>query len=182
MNVSKYNFFKQKVKHLGRIISKDGHQADLDDAVALENFRKPRKIVGELHSLLGFLGYYRGYVKTFLIILEPLYDLLKVENNSLEIKAPNRKRKQQKHSQLDSLVQIKFTNDHQNILNKIIDILKSPQVMSFPDFEKPFILHCDASELGLGAVLCQKQDDKLKVISYGSITLTSSEKNYHIHS
>ena len=83
MNVSKYNFFKQKVKHLGRIISKDGHQADLDDAVALENFRKPRKIVGELHSLLGFLGYYRGYVKTFLIILEPLYDLLKVENNSL---------------------------------------------------------------------------------------------------
>ena len=83
MNVSKYNFFKQKVKHLGRIISKDGHQADLDDAFALENFRKIRKTVGELRSPLGFLGYYRGYVKKFLIILEPLYDLLKVENNSL---------------------------------------------------------------------------------------------------
>ena len=121
-------------------------------------------------------------MKNFSIILKPLYDLLKVENNSLEIKALNRKRKQQKHLQLDSRVEIKFTNDHQNILNKIIDILKSPQVMSFPDFEKPFILHCDASELGLGAVLCQKQDDKLKVISYASRTLTPAEKKYHLHS
>ena len=101
---------------------------------------------------VGFLGYYRGYVKIFSIILKPLHDLLKVENNSLEIKAPDWKSKQQKHSLLDSRVHIKFTNDHQN---KIIDILKSPQVMSFPDFEKPFISHCDASELGLGAVLCQ---------------------------
>ena len=38
--------------------------------------------------------------------------------------------------------------------------------MSFSDFEKPFILHCDASELGLGVLFSQKQDDKLKVISY----------------
>ena len=155
LNVSKCNFYKQKVKYLGQIISKDGYQANPDDAVALENFPKPPKTVGELRSLLGFLGYYRGYVKNFSIILKPLYDLLKVENNSLEIKEPNRKRKQQKNSQLDSRAQIKFPNDHQNILNKIIDILKSPQVMSFPDFEKPFISHCDASELGLGAVLCQ---------------------------
>ena len=108
--------------------------------------------------------------------------MLKVENNSLEIKAPNGKRKQQKHSQLDSRVQIKFTNDHQNILNKIIDVLKSPQVMLFSDFEKPFILHCDASELGLGTVLCQKQNGKLKAISYASRTLAPAEKNYHLHS
>ena len=54
--------------------------------------------------------------------------------------------------------------------------------MSFPDFEKPFILRCDASELGLGIVLCQKQDDKLKVISYALRTLTPAEKNYHFHS
>ena len=104
------------------------------DAVACKNFWKLPKTVGELHSLLGFLWYYGGYVKNVSIILNPLYDLFKVENNSLKIKAPNRKRKQQKHLQLDSCVQIKFTNDHQIILNKIIDILKSPQVMSFPDF------------------------------------------------
>ena len=47
--------------------------------------------------------------------------------------------------------------------------------MSFPDFEKLFIMYCDASETGLGAV-CQNQDEKLKV------TLTPAEKNYHLHS
>ena len=132
--------------------------------------------------MLDFLWYYGGYLKNFSIILKPLYKPLKVENSSLEIKAPNRKRKQQKHSQLDSCVQIKFTNDHQNNLNKITDILKSPQVMSFLDFEKPFILYCDASKLGLGAVLCKKQDHKLKVISYASRTLMPVEKNYHLYS
>ena len=49
-----------------------------DDEVALENFRKPPKTVGEFRSLLGFLGYYRGHVKNFSIILKLLYDLLKV--------------------------------------------------------------------------------------------------------
>ena len=103
LNVSKCNnFFKWKVKYLGQIISKDGYQADPDDAVALENVWKPPKTVRELRSLLGFLKYYQGYVKNFSIILKPLYDLLKVENNSLKIKEPNRKRKLQTHSQLDS--------------------------------------------------------------------------------
>ena len=49
---------------------------------------------------------------------------------------------------------------------------KIPQVMAYPDFSLPFIIHCDASKSGLGAVLYQKQNDKIKVISYGSHTLT----------
>ena len=54
--------------------------------------------------------------------------------------------------------------------------------MSYPDFTKPFIVHCDASEKGLGAVLYQEIDGKMKVISYASRTLTPAEKNYHLHS
>ena len=96
------------MNYLGHITSKDRYHVNPDDAVALANFQKPPKTVVELRSLLGFLCHYQGYVKNFSIILKPLYDLLKVENNSPEIKAPNRKRKQQKHSQLDPCVQIKF--------------------------------------------------------------------------
>ncbi len=40
--------------------------------------------------------------------------------------------------------------------------------MAYPDLEKPFILHVDASEEGLGAVLYQRQDGALRVIAYGS--------------
>ena len=54
--------------------------------------------------------------------------------------------------------------------------------MAFPDHEKPFIIHTDASNEGLGAVLYQKLDEKMRIIAYGSRTLSPAEKNYHLHS
>ena len=54
--------------------------------------------------------------------------------------------------------------------------------MAYPDPSKSYILHTDASQLGLGAVLYQQQEDKLQVIAYASRTLSPSEKNYHMHS
>ena len=47
---------------------------------------------------------------------------------------------------------------------------------------KPFKLHTDARENGLGAVLYQKQeDDTDHVIAYASRTLSKSERNYDTH-
>ena len=53
--------------------------------------------------------------------------------------------------------------------------------MACPDYEKPFIVHTDACKYGLGAVLYQRQDGKIRVIAYASRTLTPVEKNYHLH-
>ena len=60
--------------------------------------------------------------------------------------------------------------------------MKSPDFLVFPDFNVPFIVHCDASEKGLGAVLYQKEGKKNRVVSFASRTLTDTEKNYHLHS
>ena len=53
--------------------------------------------------------------------------------------------------------------------------------MAYPNFNDSFILHTDASEMGSGAVLYQRQNGQLRVIAYGSRTLTPVEKNYHLH-
>ena len=44
------------------------------------------------------------------------------------------------------------------------------------------MLHTDSSETGLGAVLYEEQHGILRVIAYGSRTLTPAENNYHLHS
>jgi transposase InsO family protein len=51
--------------------------------------------------------------------------------------------------------------------------------MAYPELDKPFVLHTDASYDGLGAVLYQKQNDELRVIAYASRSLSPAEQNYH---
>lgn len=51
-------------------------------------------------------------------------------------------------------------------------------ILAYADYNKEFELHIDASTEGLGAVLCQEQGGKLRVISYASRRLGKSEENY----
>jgi hypothetical protein len=57
-------------------------------------------------------------------------------------------------------------------------LLVEPVVLAYPDFEKPFIVACDASGHGLGAGLFQKIDNKMRVVSYISKTLSDTEAKY----
>ena len=51
-------------------------------------------------------------------------------------------------------------------------------VLVYPDLTKPFILDTDASGVGIGAVLSQKQGGTERVVAYYSRVLTKSERNY----
>ena len=170
LNSKKCNFFKNEVRYLGRLISKNGYRPDPDNSSALNECKTPPKTVGNLRSLLGFLGYYRNFVKDFSRKLKPVYELLKKEEG------------QDGSKYVKSKKIIQWTPEHQKIVEEVVEYLQSPEVIAFPDFNIPFLVHCDASQAGLGAVLYQKQKDKIRVISFASRTLTPAEKNYHLHS
>ena len=178
LRAEKCCFGKQEVRYLGRLVSADGYRADPAEIEAIEKFREPPKTVGELRSLLGFMGYYRCYVKDFSRRVKPLYDLLKEEKEPGE-KVKGGKKPGKKNNSKEPL---SWSNTHQQILDEMITVLQSPEVIAYPDFESPFFVTTDASNSGLGAVLYQKQGGIDKVIGYASRTLSEAEKNYHLHS
>jgi hypothetical protein len=57
-------------------------------------------------------------------------------------------------------------------------MMAKPPVLAYPDYSKPFALYTDASDVGVGAVLLQKQEEKFGIIRYLSRTLTPAERNY----
>ena len=56
----------------------------------------------------------------------------------------------------------------------------SAPVLAYPDFNREYLLEMDASRLGLGAVLSQRQSDgKYHPVAFGSRALHGVEANYH---
>ena len=64
-------------------------------------------------------------------------------------------------------------------LANLIETQLEPRVMAYPNFTQPFILHCDASGEGLGAVYQKQVNGWPAPSDIPSRTLTPAEKNYH---
>jgi transposase InsO family protein len=182
---SKCELFKREVRYLGHHISSEGYSMDRSDkeAVLALKDREPSN-VGEVRQLLGFLGYYRKFIPDFSRRGKPLYDLLKGDLSSTAGTKQSKSRdRKSKSGQCPSSQPVTWTDTHRDCLNDLVNVLTSSEVMAYPDFEKSFTLHTDASQEGLGAILYQENEEgKLRVIGYGSRTLTPAEKNYHLHS
>ena len=178
----KCKLFRREVCFLGRIVSRDGYRVDPSGITAVTSLaEKKPSTVGEVRQLVGFLGYYRRYIPNFARLAKPLYELLNKPSQGVTPKNATRKSRNKKNGQLPSGTPIRWTETHQQSLNELIGYLTTPPIMAYPDYEKPFIVHTDACKDGLGAVLYQRQDGKIRVIAYSSRTLTAAEKNYHLH-
>ena len=179
---SKCKLFRREVCFLGRIVSKDGYRVDPSGITAVTTLaeKKPRT-VGEVRQLIGFLSYYRRYIPNFACLAKPLYGLLNTPKPESTPKHTVRRASDKRNGQLPSATPITWTKTHQQSLRELIGYLTNPPIMAYPDYEKPFIVHTDACNDGLGAVLYQRQDGKTRVIAYASHTLTPAEKNYNLH-
>ena len=90
--------------------------------------------------------------------------------------SPGRKRKTK-----TDYVPWEWGREQHEAFEKLKARLTSAPILVYPDYEKLFTLHVDASRKGLGAVLYQEQDHKLHVVAYASRSLVGSEKNYTVH-
>ena len=124
--------------------------------------KKPSPIT-ELQSILGLVGYFRRSIPNFGQTASPLYQILTDSQNK------------QRHSKES----IDSNDNHQAALDKLLHHLVTPPILAYPDYDQPFILHKDASRLGLGCSLFQMQKGKLRVLGFGSHTLVGAEKKYH---
>ena len=104
------------------------------------------KNAGELHKLLSFLRYFRHYIKDFVRLARPLFQLLQKNGKRMS---------SQTNGQLSSQTCNEWTDEQQKVLEEIVKRLTNPPVLAYPDYSQPLILHTDASKDGLGAILYQ---------------------------
>ena len=153
LGVRKCHLAAREVSFLGYKVTPEGLEPEPRLMEAISKLPPPIN-VAEVRSFLGLVGYYRRFVKKFSDKVAPLNTLL---------------RKDQVW---------KWTQECQNAFETLKGEIASRPVSAYPDFSKPFRLYTDASNIGLGAILAQKQQGKEKIICCASRTLNNAESNY----
>ena len=76
---------------------------------------------------------------------------------------------------------VQWTNQCQVAFDKIKDLCCTAPILASVELKQPFILHTNASGIGLGVVHYQVSDGKEHVIGYGSHCLNKGESHYPAH-
>ncbi|XP_049332090.1 uncharacterized protein LOC111196705 [Astyanax mexicanus] len=178
LSPEKCKFFQKSVRYLGHIVSSDGVKTDPEKIAVLKNWPSPKNLK-ELRSFLGFAGYYRRFIRDFSKIVKPLNELTAGY-------APKRKgckltKSQNQYYKPKELFGDRWTENCQEAFDTVIAKLTSAPVLGFANPSLPYILHTDASTIGLGAALYQEQDGHQRVIAYASRGLSKSEARYPAH-
>ena len=155
---SKCEFGQHKLSYLGHQIGA-GEVRPLEDRVTAISGTQPPKNKTQLRSFLGSLGYYQKFVKNYAELTEPLTQFLKKTSPD----------------------NIPWTDTTLDIFNTLRKILIQQPVLQLPNMNLPFTLQTDASNVGLGAVLLQANQNDPEMhfpVAYASRLLRKAEKNY----
>ncbi|GKB36802.1 putative reverse transcriptase domain-containing protein [Tanacetum coccineum] len=140
------------VQFLGHIIDSRGIHVDPAKIESIKDWASP-KTPTEIRQFLGLAGYYRRFIEGFSKIAKSMTKLT------------------QKGIKFD------WGEKEENAFQLIKQKLCSAPILALPKGSAYFMVYCDASNKGLGAVLMQRE----KVIAYASRQLKIHEKNYTTH-
>jgi hypothetical protein len=149
---SKCDFWIEKVQFLGHVIDSKGIHVDPAKIEAIKSWASPTNPT-EIHQFLGLAGYYRRFIEGFSKIAKPLTELT------------------QKKKKFD------WGEEQESSFQLLKQKLCEAPILALPVGSEDFVVYCDASCQGLGAVLMQRS----KVIAYASRQLKTHEKNYTTH-
>jgi hypothetical protein len=96
-------------------------------------------VVDPSRQFLGFIGYYRKFVKDFSKITRPLTDLMPVPKKTKRCRA-----------KLLTTTSWILGQQQEDAFQQLKRQLQKPPILGFPQYNKPFELYTNAFMLGLG--------------------------------
>lgn len=147
---------KSEISFLGHIVSEKGVRIDQSRTRAIHKFPVPRS-KKEVARFIGMCNFFRKFVQNFAGLAAPLNQLRK---------------KGEKFYWGDS---------QQAAFEALKRSISNAPVLGIPDFNLPFIVQTDASNVGIAAVLLQQQEGERRPIAYASRALSGPERNYSVY-
>ncbi|GJX16834.1 putative reverse transcriptase domain-containing protein, partial [Tanacetum coccineum] len=129
---SKCEFWLSKVQFLGHVIDSEGIHVDPAKIESIKDWASPKTPI-EIRQFLGLAGYYRRFIEGFLKIAKPMTKLT------------------QKNVKFD------WSEKAKAVFQLLKQKLCSAPNLALPKGSENFVVYCDASRKGLGAVLMQRE-------------------------
>ncbi|KAF8116430.1 hypothetical protein N665_0018s0040 [Sinapis alba] len=148
-NFKKCTSCTDNLAFLGFVVSAYGVKVDQEKVKAIQDWLSP-KTVGEVRSFHGLAGFYRWFVKDLSTIAAPLTEVIKKDMGFM------------------------WGEAQENAFEALKEKLTHSPLLILHDFAKTFEIECDASCIGIVAVLMQERIP----IAYFSEKLGGSTLNY----
>ncbi len=153
----KCSFETQEVEYLGVIIGYGKIRMDPVKTQEVRTWEAPTNLM-EAQGFVGFLNFYRQFIKGFSKLVHPLHDLTKKGT-------PWR-----------------WTQVEQAAFEALKKAVAKEPVLLFPKLTEPFEMEVDASAIAIGTVLNQKgEDGKTHLVAYYSESFSTPERNYDVY-